>query len=153
MTKRPTALRAAGLVPIVAGILLLFYDPGAVTVSWETASELNTQGFHLYRAEGSPDADYEQITVAVIPAQGDSVTGASYRVVDEDALAGRLYYYQIEEIEWSGKHTRYPETVRARAGVPTHWVVFGAVALFSMGAALLYAMNRDMLRRRGPGVE
>lgn len=143
MKERPRALRAAGLIPIAIGILLLFYDPGAITIDWQTASELNTKGFNLFRAEEAPDAQYEQINVALIPANGDSVTGASYRVVDEDALAGRWYLYQIEEIEWSGTRSRYPETVRARSGVPKYWLVFEAVALIFVGAALLYALNQE----------
>lgn len=142
--QRPKALRAAGFIPIAAGILLLLYDPGAITVSWETASELNTKGFNLFRAEGSPDAQYEQINAALIPAHGDPVTGASYRVVDEEALASRWYYYQIEEVEWSGSRSQYPETVRARSGVPKYWLVFEAVALIFVGAALLYALNQEI---------
>jgi hypothetical protein len=147
MRNRPIALRAAGLIPIVAGILLLFYDGSAITISWDTASELNTQGFNLFRAEGSPDAQYEQINLAMIPSRGDQVTGASYKVVDDGALPGRWYFYQIEEVEWNGERSRYPETVRARAGMPKQLHVGLAVALLLTGVALLYAMNRDLARR------
>jgi hypothetical protein len=49
------------VVLVAGGLLLLFYQPGGVTITWETASEVNTMGFILYRAEGSAEAPFKLI--------------------------------------------------------------------------------------------
>ena len=74
---------------------------GAVELSWETASELNNLGFHLYRSllEEGP---YEQITESVIPGLGSSPAGATYSYRDSGLTNGLTYFYQLEDIETTG---------------------------------------------------
>ncbi len=74
---------------------------GAVSLNWETASELDNLGFHLYRSlsEAGP---YERITATVIPGLGSSPEGARYSYVDSGLTNGVTYYYQLEDIETTG---------------------------------------------------
>jgi hypothetical protein len=138
--------RQAGLIVALAliagGVLLLSYEPGGVTVTWETASEVNTMGFNLYRAEGSAEAAFEQVNAELIAAEGDPLVGASYQVEDQDVGAGRLYFYQIEEVEWSGTRTRYPEVVQVRAGIARAWLLGEGAALILVGCGLTYLQVR-----------
>ena len=54
---------------------------GAVELTWETGSEMDNLGFHLYRSL-SEEGPYERITVSLIPGLGSSPAGARYRYVD-----------------------------------------------------------------------
>ena len=54
---------------------------GSVELSWESASELNNLGFHLYRST-SEDGSYERITATAIPGLGSSPVGTSYSYKD-----------------------------------------------------------------------
>ncbi|HEX9202551.1 MAG TPA: C25 family cysteine peptidase, partial [Vicinamibacteria bacterium] len=74
----------------------------AVELRWETGSELNNLGFHLYRSL-SAEGPYERITSAVIPGLGSSPVGASYSYVDGGLANGTTYYYELEDIETTGK--------------------------------------------------
>lgn len=139
--RRRAGLISAGAL-IVAGILLLFYQPGGVIVTWETASEVNTMGFNLYRSEGATQAPVERVNAELIPAEGDPLAGASYRVEDREVRAGRIYSYQIEEVEWNGTRTRYPQVVRARAGVAREWLLAEGAALILIGCGLAYLQMR-----------
>ncbi len=78
----------------------------AVELVWETTSELNNLGFHLYRAtsEGGP---YERITPSPIPGLGSSPAGAAYRYLDRAVVNGETYYYQLEDIDTNGKTDRH----------------------------------------------
>lgn len=121
------ALLAAAL--LVSGIALLLANIPPVALSWETASEVGTAGFDVYRA-AAPDGDFVQVNPTLIPAEGDELVGAAYRFEDDDVAPGRRYQYRIEELEWDGSINAYPETVTVRAGLPRLWTkVEGGVLL------------------------
>src|SRR6266568_636616 len=73
-----------------------------VELRWETGSELNNLGFHLYRSL-SAEGPYERITSSVIPGLGSSPARASYRYVDGGLANGTTYFYKLEDIETTGK--------------------------------------------------
>ena len=94
----------------------------AVKVEWETASEMDNVGFHLYRAT-SPGGPYTKITDKLISARPRQGNGANYSYVDADVSVGRLYYYKLEDIDIFGTHTFHgPICVDWDAdGMPDDW--------------------------------
>ena len=74
---------------------------GAVELTWETGSEIDNLGFHLYRSLTEEGA-YEQITASVIPGLGSSPEGAKYAYHDSGRTNGVTYYYRLEDIETTG---------------------------------------------------
>ena len=90
---------------------------GAVELTWETATELDNVGFHLYRAT-SPGGPLQRVTAQVIPGLGSSPAGASYRFVDDGLTNGVTYYYELEDIETTGRTERHgPVSANPLAGV------------------------------------
>ncbi|MDN3514801.1 MAG: hypothetical protein NG747_10420 [Candidatus Brocadia sp.] len=88
-------------------------DNGVVTLSWETVAEVDNAGFNLYRAKHKNGA-YTRINDALIPAQGDAVSGASYSYVD--APGKGAFYYKLEDVDYYGVSTMHgPEKVRVRS--------------------------------------
>jgi CSLREA domain-containing protein len=79
---------------------------GAVDLFWETASELQNLGFHLYRAD-SAGGPYARFTSSLIPGLGSSPTGRSYSYRDSGLINGRTYYYQLEDVETRGGTERH----------------------------------------------
>ncbi len=75
---------------------------GAVELRWETGSELDNLGFHLHRSL-TEEGPYDQITASVIPGLGSSPEGAQYAYRDSGLVNGTTYYYQLEDIETTGK--------------------------------------------------
>jgi len=70
----------------------------SVLLEWETGSEVDNLGFHLYRAN-SPDGPREKINSALIPGLGSSPEGARYRYLDRGVTNGRTYFYWLEDVE------------------------------------------------------
>lgn len=71
-----------------------------ILVAWETVSELDNQGFNLYRA-ADPAAPQELL--AFIPSQAPgSSQGFAYEWLDSDVTAGETVYYWLEAIDASG---------------------------------------------------
>jgi hypothetical protein len=75
-----------------------------VLVAWETLSEIDTQGFNLWRGLAADGSDRELL--AHVPAQAPGSTqGAAYQVQDAAVQAGYTYWYWLEDIDLSGQAT------------------------------------------------
>ena len=75
-----------------------------VTLAWETGTEVDNAGFNLWRSEAA-DGEYARINDALIPAEGDAVSGASYTYDDTDVVQGVTYYYKLEDVDVHGAST------------------------------------------------
>jgi hypothetical protein len=83
------------------------WDDGKVSVMWETALEIDTVGFNLWRST-TPDGEYERVNGALIPAESlGGVEGGFYKVVDSDVSPGVIYCYKLEEVEVGGARNWY----------------------------------------------
>jgi hypothetical protein len=75
-----------------------------VALAWETGTEVDNAGFNLYRAL-TQDGPWTQINGALIPAQGDPVSGASYSFTDVPDYG--TFYYQLEDVDLYGVSTMH----------------------------------------------
>jgi uncharacterized surface anchored protein len=71
-----------------------------VLLRWTTASELDSQGFRVYRSENGQRADAVLITAQLIPARGIAGAGTSYTWLDSTAEPGARYSYWLEEVSY-----------------------------------------------------
>jgi len=80
----------------------------AVTVHWETASEIDNLGFNVYRSE-SEKGPWDKLNADLIPSQvpPGSPVGASYDFVDSKVEAGMTYFYMLEDIDLNGTATQH----------------------------------------------
>ncbi len=142
----PLRLLATALILGVAAFLwvsgTLLRTPEAV-ITWSTESEVNTAGFHVYRATEA-DGTYERVSTELIPASQDAFTGGEYEFRDPTVTAGNTYYYQLEELETTGAFTRLPDTVEFQAKQEPNWTV--AAALLT-GLALVWLLPGPARRK------
>jgi len=145
----------ASLLTLAA--LTLFYrattvpTDAVVTVEWTTASELDTAGFNVYRAE-NPEGPFVRVNDHLIPASPDPLIGGSYVFTDTDVAAGHTYYYQLEDVETSGTTTRHgPVEVMAEGGRRVEMLlaagVMGVVVL-GLGAVGWRGLRRQRMAER-----
>ncbi|NJO17103.1 MAG: hypothetical protein HC877_15580 [Thioploca sp.] len=98
-----------------------------ISLNWTTKTELDSQGFKMWRAipkldkycgcSGNID-DYTQIQVldkegkpVLIPAKGNTTSGSDYSYLDEGAKPGIAYCYALEDIDSKGESKFYFEYV------------------------------------------
>ncbi|MCD6287102.1 MAG: fibronectin type III domain-containing protein [Anaerolineae bacterium] len=129
------------LILCVVGCVLLIVDVPAVVLSWDTASEVGTAGFNVYRSpswDSAAPEDWTKVNDELIPSAGDEMVGADYRFEDDDLTPGRKYRYRIEEVAWDGGATWYPDEVVVRAGFPSRWTKLEGVGLILLGLVMLW---------------
>lgn len=83
-----------------------YEESGRVVIAWETASEIDTAGFYLFRLDES-GANYIRINSRLLPSVLTSPQGGSYRLIDRGAVPGGTYTYLLVEVESSGAENRY----------------------------------------------
>jgi hypothetical protein len=117
--SNPTAV---SLASFTAG-----WEGDQVLVAWETALEINTVGFWIWRSTAS-EGDYVQVNDELIPSVSPGgTTGNSYLYVDSDVTPGKVYYYKLEELEVSGVRNWYGPT-STEEGNPTSVTLFAVMA-------------------------
>ncbi len=125
----------------------LLCAPAPNIISWTTATEMNTAGFNLYRAERA-DGPYAKINADLIPVASDPLGGNQYEFNDPDVTPGRTFYYQLEEVELGGKTTRHgPIIVAARAS----WLCENLSVLVLLAAVLLLVLAGGAVWTRRAG--
>lgn len=115
LTGPPGSFRAGGCAQgggsnfCNGGVLpvdLLFFRAKAslsdVTLSWATASELNSDNFVVEKS----DNGLEYKTLAKVNAQGTSVSRVDYEIFDEKPTIGKAYY-RLKETDLDGRQTVY----------------------------------------------
>lgn len=82
-----------------------YEDGGSVVVEWETASEVGTAGFYLYRI--GADRSRIRINSRLLASVPGVHQGSVYRLADKGATPGRVCEYELEEIESGGRLNVY----------------------------------------------
>lgn len=93
----PTAVKLTSFAAAPSGPNIL--------VTWETATEHDNVGFHLYR-QGGPQDKPTRLNAKLIPSRapgGDQ--GARYAFLDDTAQDGVAYLYTLEDVDSHGRAT------------------------------------------------
>ena len=108
---------------------------GTPLLTWETVSELQNQGFNLYRGVDSSNPD-TQINATMIPSQGPgSAQGFMYTWPDDTAQPDTMYYYWLEDVDFAGA-TAMHGPISAMCSAPTA-VTFSNLDAGSTSAGVL----------------
>lgn len=106
------------ILVFLGGLFLLAYSIQQylfpqVVIEWTTASELDTVGFNILRADGQ-DKDPVKVNEHLIEPAADPLMGGSYQYSDTTVQPGITYYYYLEDIDAQGNSSRNgPQVVTA----------------------------------------
>ena len=93
-------------------------EEGGVKLTWETQSETNCAGFHVWRGE-SAEGDFTRITTALIPGQGNTSVFHEYSFIDYHVDNGTEYWYKIEEVSTDAAESKFYDPIRMLFQTPT----------------------------------
>jgi hypothetical protein len=124
----------------LGGVAVRLLSPPCVVITWETASEVDTSGFFLYRS-ASPAGPFSLLSENPILATGDPLVGASYRYEDRRVAWGEKYFYQLEEMDVDGSRLRFPGVIEGWAGLGWWWALAIGASLAALVAVLFWKMS------------
>lgn len=92
-------------IPSAITLRYLNAEPSAegTQITWESASEQNTFGYHVYRSDSGKRADAQRLNATIIPAHGPN---QEYRLLDAQAPDANTVYWLVE-VELNQKETWY----------------------------------------------
>jgi hypothetical protein len=124
------------------------WDGDRVEVAWETALEIDTVGFNLWRST-DPDGEYELVNSALVPAASPGgVMGEVYGYADAGVKPGMTYYYKLEEVEVGGARNWYgPVSTGAQA--PTAVTISSFVAESPVNLSLVWLIAAAVIAGTG----
>jgi len=130
-----------------AGIVLITQLVGSrdASIQWDTATEVNTAGFYLYRST-SPEGEFILVNKVgeLIPSQGNALSGATYEFTDENVVPGETYYYVVEEVEYDLTSRRYNDEMISYTVPHIQWWAIVLIVLSAfIGPALLITGWRE----------
>jgi len=97
-------------------------DVDNVTLNWSTASELENQGFNIYR-KSVENPEWVMVNEAIIDGQGTYSGESNYSYVDYDVVAGRSYTYKLESVSFNG-YVNVEKVVRVDVPLPDTYALF-----------------------------
>ena len=78
------------------------FNTDKVRVQWTTESELNNAGFNIYRSE-TRNGEFGKVNAELIHGAGTTGERKKYVWIDTTAKSNVEYYYQIEDVSFSGE--------------------------------------------------
>jgi hypothetical protein len=98
-------LRTAGPLAVELASLEARPANGGIELFWETISEHDNLGFHIYRSV-TYEEQGERLNAELIPSRAPGQgEGAVYAFLDTTAQPGVLYYYTLEDVDAGGART------------------------------------------------
>jgi hypothetical protein len=145
--KSGTAQITLGAAWLIAGLALAFLwlrDEPQIEIVWQTESEFESAGFNVLRGQ-SQAGPYNQINERLIPASEDAAVGADYSFVDAEVTRGKLYFYQLEDVDLAGNATRHEPIAYVAPGRAPWLLAVGAASLL-IGSILVMSWLRGQQR-------
>ena len=93
-------------VPVELNTFSVRIQDGKIILEWETASEINNQGFEIQRSRDNKVFS----TISFVEGNGSTTQNNSYHYVDE-GIQGKVYY-RLKQIDFNGTYT-YSDVVEA----------------------------------------
>ena len=92
-------------LPVELSSFLGKYDVAkkSITLTWRTESEVGNLGFSIYRSE---EKNGKYIKIGFVHGAGSSAMPNEYEFADEEAEAGKTYFYYLEDIDIAGEKNK-----------------------------------------------
>ena len=107
------AIAANGGLPVELTSFSASVKNSAVTLNWETATEVNNYGFYIERAIENSD----WLTLGFVEGHGNSNSPKHYNFSDADIAQSGKYHYRLKQIDNDGTF-EYSNVVMVTVGIP-----------------------------------
>ena len=107
--------RSGGAAPVMLSDFSANKTDVGVIIEWMAASETNNAGFNILRGQ-TKEGSFVKVNPTLIQGAGTTAEQNNYTWTDTTAKSNVAYYYQIEDVSFSGNHRRIA-TVRMKGHI------------------------------------
>ncbi len=101
-------------LPVELSSFVAEAEPGKIILKWSTASEVNNEGYYIFRGE-SEAGPFVQLNTTLIPGHGNSNVTRQYEFEDTQVEENVTYYYKLRSVDFDGTIHDYGTMVSATA--------------------------------------
>ena len=117
--------RSGGAAPVMLSHFSAKRTKSGVVVKWTTISEIDNAGFNILRSQ-TKVGQFMKVNPTLILGAGTTAERNTYTWVDTTVKSNVAYYYQIEDVSFSGNRRRLATTrmrghISARSKLATTW--------------------------------
>ena len=117
--------KGAGALPVELSSFRAVQKETGTVLSWTTESELDNAGFNILRSV-SKNGHFLKVNPSLIQGAGTTGERNTYTWTDTTAKPNTAYFYQIEDISYTGERTRFATIrmkgyVSAQGKLSTRW--------------------------------
>jgi hypothetical protein len=99
-------------------------NKGGILLKWITESELQNEGFNIFRRDKKADTDWQLLTLSIIPGQGNTSEKSTYNYSDRTVQAGITYEYMLESVSYAGVRVQ-EKVIEILVPMPTEYATLG----------------------------
>lgn len=99
------SFRSGGINPVTLSQFRATRTHTGSLLQWTTESELDNAGFNLLRSE-TEHGTFLKVNATLIPGNGTTAERKTYTWTDTTAKPDSPYYYQLQDVSFSGDHQR-----------------------------------------------
>ncbi|HTE34392.1 MAG TPA: T9SS type A sorting domain-containing protein [Chryseolinea sp.] len=114
-----TLAESSGALPVEFSVFNVACADNAAVISWQTATEINTDHFEVQRSVNGAD----WTTIATQRAAGQSSTLQDYSYTDRAQVSSPKLFYRILSVDIDGRK-KYTETKSSACGSTENWQVW-----------------------------
>lgn len=107
-------------LPVPLSALGAIWHPSGNKIFWEAESQQGNLGWNIYRTE-TKDGEPVKINGELIKGAGTTSNPIKYSFIDKDVEKGKVYYYYLEDISFSGEKQRTPLIKTNLVNKATSW--------------------------------
>ncbi len=94
--------RGGDILPVSLSSFIPQNTGTGVVIKWTTESEFDNAGFNIYRGL-SKESPFLKVNPKLIQGAGTTGERNTYKWIDATAKSGIVYYYQIEDVSFTGE--------------------------------------------------
>ncbi len=93
-------------LPVLLQSFEAYKENGIIKLCWITSSEINNEGFFVYRTNYGDKIQWQLLNQQIISGQGNSNTQQVYTFTDANVVEEQCYIYQLKSRDFTGQiHT------------------------------------------------
>lgn len=108
-------------IPVELYSFLAYFENDKVILKWQTASEVNNEGFEILKSVSDNNLESDWETIGFVEGKGNSTELVEYSFVDKENSSGK-FWYRLKQIDFDGNY-KFSDKILVDIPIPKNSVL------------------------------